>query len=300
LAYVNAQIGKGSGTGFINQNVAPPDWGDWGACGPDAADGASCSITCDNNGPGYVWNIAGPPYVCSDGKWTGGPQSCQFADYQYGKKNCTFPLWSQFQFTQTQCTSNCGGTQTNTRSVYSLGEPGGVPCPALSWTSYCGSLYCTAEMVTGGYYYWGPFCSANAPRTINYRILTDQNIDLYVFDQPDYTRYTWDSDLATPLNTYYYPEYAHLATNYEVDSFTVPAGNCYMLVLDNTNVGPTQVNTQPFNVHFSFSGINTADGFTDYQNQYGVFQPSSVSRSASVSFFAVFLAMIVVVVLQFA
>jgi len=290
VGYVFAQVGQGCG-GLNDPNTQgypfpPPDYGSWGACGQDQVDGGSCNIACDDNGPGFVWTIAGPAYTCTNGVWGGGPQSCQYANYVSGKKNCTVPPWYWYQNTYSGCTSNCGGTQTQTRTPYSLGESGGEPCPSLTWIYNCGQMYCTDTILTQGYYKWGPFCAdSTSSRTVNYRFITDEAIDMYVFDQADYTRYTWDASIINPLNAYYSPAYAHLNTQYQVDSFTVPAGQCYYMVLDDTNVGPTktQQNQVPgipdtFNVHFSFSGINTADGFSDFQNQLGVFQPASASK----------------------
>jgi len=290
---------------MYDQNVPPPDHGDWGACGPDQDDGGSCTITCDNLGPGYVWNVAGPAYTCNNGNWGGGPQSCQYASYQYGKKNCSVPAWNYYMNTYSPCTTQCGGTQTITRSVYSYGEAGGEPCPALSWNQRCGNNYCQDTMLTQGYYRWGPFCAdATSSRTVHYRVQTDENIDLYVFDSADFVRYTWDASLITPLNAYYQPAYAHLSTNYQIDTFTVPAGQCYYMVLDNTNVGPTktQANQNPpypdtFNIRYSFQGINSADGFSDFNYQYGVFQAGSATQ-LSLSFFGAFLTVLTVVVLK--
>jgi len=159
-------------------------------------------------------------------------------------------------------------------------------------------------MVTQGYYRWGPFCAGSSPRTVNYRFRSDRNIDVYIFDSADFVRYSWDASLIKPLNAYYSPAFAHLNTNFEIDSFTVPANACYYMVLDNTNVGPTKTRDDDqdgvpdtFNVHFSFSGINGADGFSDFSHQYGVFQPASASQ-LSLSFFGAFLTILTILVLK--
>jgi len=222
----------------------------------------------------------------------------------YGAKNCTVPAWNFYLNTWSDCTTQCGGTQTITRTVSSYGEAGGEPCPALSWNRRCGNNYCAATMVIQGYYYWGPFCSGATTRTVNYRFRSDRDIDLYVFDAPDFIRYSWDASLIKPLNAYYQPAFAHLNTNFEIDTFTVPANKCYYMVLDNTNVGATKTRDDDqdgvpdtFNVYFSFQGINTNDGFTDFSQQYGVFQPASASQ-LSMSFFGAFLTVLTVLVLK--
>jgi len=289
---------------MLNQNVPPPDFGGYGSCGPDLNDGASCSITCDNLGSGFVWNVAGADYTCNNGVWGGGPQSCQFADYVPGKKNCTYPNFYYYLNTVSACSSQCGGTQTITRSPYAFGEAGGEPCPALSWNRFCGNNYCTMSMDTQGYIHWGPFCAQDTARTINYRFQGDRNIDLYVFDAADYTRYTWDASLVTPLNAYYSPAYAHLNTNFEIDSFTVPPNQCYFFVLDDTNVGPTATrdddnNGVPdqFYVRYSFSNVNAEDGFTDFSYQAGQFQ-AGLASSLSASFFGAVLIVVMALLLN--
>jgi len=198
----------------------------------------------------------------------------------------------------------CGGSQTITRSPFSFGEAGGEPCPDLTWNRYCGNNYCTMSMETQGYIHWGPFCAQSTPRTINYRFQSDRDIDLYVFDAGDYTRYTWDASLIKPLNAYYSPAFAHLNTNFEIDSFTVPANTCYFFVLDNTNVGATKTRDDDqdgvpdtFNIRYSFANVNSEDGFTDFSYQAGQFQAGSAS-TLSAGFFGAVLIVVTALLLN--
>jgi hypothetical protein len=153
-----------------------------------------------------------------------------------------------------------------------------------------------------GYYQWGPFCADTTERTISYRIYTrHNNIDLYVFDRPAFQRYTWDAALTKPQNAYYAPVRAHLNTYFEIDSFTVPPGKCYHLVLDNTNVGPTNGNNgvfDQFTFEFTLQGTNSNDGFSDFSYFKGSFQPAAAVRTSSISFFGAFLTAIIVFILK--
>jgi hypothetical protein len=304
VVYANAQANRDCASfRWTNPNPSyryPAEHGDYGNCGgatiPDAT---SCSIACDNNGVNS-WSVVGTPYYCSNTVLSGGPQSCYFNEYEYGKRNCTVSSWPSAS--STACTTNCGGgTQTFTRTITSYGEQGGEPCPRLAITVPCGNRFCGGSIDQEGYYHWGPFCASSTPRQISYTVSTSQDIDLYIFDQLDFNRYTWDAALATPQNAYYSPVNAYLTTHFESDSFTVPPGKCYHLVLDNTGVGPTNGNNGIFTnvgVSFALKGTNPTDGFSSYYYQTGFYQPASAVRTSSLSFFAAFLAVIVMLMLK--
>jgi hypothetical protein len=242
----------------------------------------------------------GTPYHCDDATITGGPQWCQFDNYVEGKKNCSVTSWNSRA--ETECTTMCGGgTETWQRNVLSFGEEGGEPCPQLAITLPCNTYWCHDNIVSEGYYHWGPFCAGASARTVSYKIRTNQDIDLYVFDEPDFNRYTWDSALATPQNAYYAPVNAYLTTNFEIDVFVVPPNHCYYLVVDNTGVGPTKGQNGVYtNVYFEYSlgGFTTQDGFSDFSYQKGLYQPAAAVRSSSVSFFGVFLTAIILLILK--
>jgi len=299
LVIVSAQSNSDC-TAFRVPNQFPPDHGNFGTCGVTIPHASSCSFTCDNDGALHSWTVSGQPFSCDNTVISGGPQSCIYNNYQYGKKNCTVTSW--FQSQQTQCNTMCGGgTETWTREVTDYGEPGGEPCPRLAITVPCNTQWCSDNIVSEGYYHWGPFCADQNPRTIGYYVNTNQNIDLYVFDDPDFNRYTWDSALAKPQNTYYAPVNAYLHTNFEHDTFVVPPSKCYHLVLDNTNVGPTQGNNGVFtDVFFNFAiyGGNPNDGFSDFSYQSGFYQPAAAVRTSSVSFFGAFLTAVIVLILK--
>jgi len=194
-----------------------------------------------------------------------------------------------------------GGSETWSRTVISYGEPGGEPCPKLAISVPCNTNWCRDNILSEGYYHWGPFCAGQTARTVDYYIHTSQDIDLYIFDELNFNRYTWDSALSTPTNSYYAPINAYLTTNFEADDFTVPAGKCYYLVLDNTGVGPTKGNNGVYeNVYFEFSigGVTPADGFSDFSYQKGLYQPAAAVRSSSISFFGVFLTAIILLILK--
>jgi len=277
----------------------PPDHGNFGTCAITIPHAGDCAYQCDSD-PLHSWTLVGAPYHCNDQVVTGGEQQCIFNDYVQGAQNCTVTPWSPNA--DTDCNTMCGGgTQTYGRRVITYGELGGEPCPALSITVPCHREWCRDNIVSEGYYHWGPFCAGQAQRTVGYYIHTSQDIDLYVFDEPDFNRYTWDSALSTPQNAYYSPVNAYLTTNFEADSFVVPPGKCYYLVLDNTGVGPTKGNNGEYeNVYFEFAirGVTPADGFSDFSYQLGLYQPAAAVRSSSVSFFGVFLTAIILLILK--
>jgi len=225
---------------------------------------------------------------------------CVFNNYEDGKRNCTVTSWNQR--TETDCNTMCGGgSKTWQRTVVSYGEPGGEPCPRLALSVPCNTNWCTDNIVSKGYYSWGPFCAGTNARTVGYYFNSNQDVDLYVFDSVNYARYTWDSALTTPQNTYYSPVNAYLTTNFESDTFVVPSGQCYYLVLDHTDVGPTKGNNGEYtNVFFQFGirGATPADGFSDFGYQKGLYQPATAARSSSVSFFGAFLTGIIVLFLK--
>jgi len=281
----------------------PPNFGDYGTCkqGIRLASGDSCSITCNNDGL-HTWLVDGDPYTCTNGVPGGGPQKCVFQGYVQGKKNCSVSAWSS----DTGCSFGCGdATTTRSRTIMTYGEQGGVPCPALSWTNPCtpqqGQQDCHSDMYSAGYYHWGPFCAGATDRTISYWFNTQGNeIDFYLFDQSNFNRYTWDAALTTPQNAYYYPVFAYLKTDYESSSFIVPAGKCYKVVIDNTNVGPAKGNNGQFNeftFYYQFRGVTTLDGFSDYSMLEGYYQPASAFR-ASISFFGVIVTAVLVLLLK--
>jgi len=297
--YANAQANADCSAMKAQNGQFPPDYGDFGSCGVTIPHSSNCTFSCDNNGLDS-WTLQGLPYSCDDSQLTGGPMYCSFNNYVPGKKNCSVTSWQNRA--QTECNTMCGGgSSTWTRTVLSYGEPGGEPCPRLALIVPCNSQWCNDNIVSSGYYYWGPFCADANPRSIGYYVNTDQNIDLYVFDEPDFERYTWDSALSTPQNTYYSPVDAYLTTNFESDTFIVPPGKCYYLVLDNTAVGPTQGNNGVYtNVFFNFAirGATYADGFSDFGYQKGLYQPAAAPRGSSVSFFGAFLTSIIVLILK--
>jgi len=296
--YANAQSNQPC-QAFSVPNRFPPDHGNFGTCGSTIPHLGTCSYSCDSDTIDS-WSLVGTPYTCNNGQISGGPMKCVFDNYVQGKQNCSVTSWGNVA--QTQCNTMCGGgSETWTRQVISYGEPGGEPCPRLAITVPCNTFWCSDNILSEGYYSWGPFCADTTPRTIGYYINTNQNIDIYIFDAPDFARYTWDSALSTPLNTYYQPVNAYLTTNFETDTFTVPVGSCYYLVIDNTNVGPTQGNNGVFtDVFFNFAirGGTPDDGFSDFGNQLGFYQPAAASRSSSLSFFGIFLTSIIVLILK--
>jgi len=285
---------------FTFPNYIPPNHGNFGTCGNTIPHLGTCNFHCDTEGS-FSWTLVGQPYSCNNGVITGGSQSCSFNNYVYGAANCTVSPW--YSRAQTDCTFQCGGgTQTWTRTIQSYGEPGGEPCPVLSVTVSCGQTWCQDNIVSQGYYRWGPFCAGSTARTVGYYVYLSQDIDLYVFDEPDFNRYTWDAALSTPQNSYYAPVNAYLTTNFETDTFTVPPGKCYYLVLDNSNVGPTKGNGNGVftDVWFQYAitGATSADGFSDFSYQSGFYQPAAAVRSSSVSFFGIFLTAIIILILK--
>jgi len=280
-----------------------PDHGNYGSCSQPLAHTENCTIACDSNGM-FDWVPVGQPYQCISGEWHGGPMSCQYVNAIPGKQGCEVSSWTSGSTDASDCTFSCGGgTRAFTRNVLDYGEPGGEPCPQLSINAPCGSFRCYDLIQSEGYYHWGPFCAGATQRRIEYYINTDRDMDLYIFDAPDFARYTWDSALSTPQNAYYSPVNAYLKTNFEHDTFTVPPNKCYHLVVDNTNVGPTkgqgdQGQFVETNVFFYLKGMSSADGFSNYYTQQGFYQPATAVQSASVSFFGVFLTAIVVLVLK--
>jgi len=283
---------------FPNRGV-PPDHGNFGTCGSTIPHAGACNFQCDSN-PSYQWTLQGNNYTCNDNTISGGPQSCRFENYVFGKQNCTVSSWNSRA--ETDCSSMCGGgTETWTRRVVSYGEPGGEPCPTLAITVPCGDRWCHDNIVSEGYYHWGPFCAGQAQRKVGYYVRTNRDIDLYIFDQPNFNRYTWDSALSTPQNAYYSPVNAYLTTNFESDSFIVPPGKCYYLVVDHTGVGPTKGNNGVYervDFDFAITGISPADGFSDFSYQKGLYQPAAAVRSSSISFFGVFLTAIILLILK--
>jgi len=286
-------------TAFTFPNRIPPDHGDFGSCGSTIPHLGDCNYHCDSNSINS-WTLVGPSYHCDDQTVTGGNQYCRSDNYVSGAQNCTVTSW--FAGARTECNTMCGGgTQTWTRTVTNYGEPGGEPCPVLALAVPCNTNWCSDNIVSEGYYYWGPFCAGETARTVNYYVYTSENIDLYIFDEPDFDRYTWDSALSTPTNAYYYPVNAYLTTNFEADDFIIPPGKCYYLVLDNTGVGPTQGNNGVYdNIFFEFAirGVTPADGFSDFSYQKGLYQPAAAVRSSSVSFFGVFLTAVILLILK--
>jgi len=284
----------------FNLNEPPPDYATYGSCksGQNTlSSGASCSISCYNDGPSSMWRVAGAPYTCTDGVLSGGPQFCVYENYQSGASNCSVSSWSSI----TPCTFGCGqASATLSRSINSYGSVGGVPCPALSFSFPCQNGDCNTMTYEAGYWKWGPFCAGTNARTINFMYNTfGNNIDMYLFDSANFNRYTWDAALTTPQNSYYYPVEAYLNNYYQSSSFVVPAGQCYTFVLDNTNVGPGKpANTNmPFFMVWQFSGTTSNDGFVNYNMQEGYFQPASAFR-ASVSFFGAFVTLVLVIFLK--
>jgi hypothetical protein len=165
----------------------------------------------------------------------------------------------------------------------------------------CGPRWCNEWVEGQGYYHWGPFCATSTPRQVSYTVNSNQDIDLYIFDHKDFNRYTWDASLSKPSNAYYAPVNAYLTTHFESDSFIVPPGHCYHLVLDNTGVGPTSGNNgiyTPVNFNFALRGANPTDGFSDFNYQRGFFQPASAVRTSSLSFFGAFLVAIIMLMLK--
>jgi len=278
----------------------PPDHGDFGSCGVTIPHLGSCTYSCDSD-QFNTWSVVGTPFSCDNQELSRGPMSCAFNNYVHGKRNCTVSSWNQRA--ETECNTMCGGgSQTWTRTVESYGEPGGEPCPRLAITVPCNTGWCQDIILDKGYYSWGPFCAGSAPRTVGYVVNTNQDIDLYIFDQSNFMRYTWDAALPTPQNTYYQPVNAYLTTNFESDVFTIPANQCYYLVLDNSDVGPTKGNngdySQPVYFNYAIKGANIADGFSDFGYQKGSYQPAAAVRSSSVSFFGAFLTAIIVLILK--
>jgi len=300
IVCVSAQSNRDC-TAFSFPNRIPPNHGDFGSCSSTIAHGSSCNFNCDSDSINS-WTLVGDPYACDNSVVTGGPQWCRFDDYVSGAQNCTVTSWNSRS--ETDCSTMCGGgTETWTRRVVSYGEPGGEPCPVLSIAVPCHTEWCNDNIVSEGYYHWGPFCAGASDRTVSFYIRTDQDIDIYVFDQPDFNRYTWDSAMATPQNAYYSPAMAYLTTNFETDSFVVPKTKCYYLVIDNTNVGPTKGNGQngefiPVNFNFGIYGATPADGFSDFSYLKGLYQPAAAVRSSSISFFGVFLTVIILLILK--
>jgi len=286
---------------FTFPNQIPPDHGSFGTCSASIPHGGNCSFTCDSDSLNS-WSLQGAPYHCDNGVISGGPQTCKYNNYVPGAQNCVVSSWNSIS--DTVCSTGCGGgEQSWTRRVLSFGTAGGEPCPTLAISVPCNTGWCSDNILSRGYYHWGPFCADTEARTINYYVYTSENIDLYVFDQPDFDRYTWDAAMVTPQNAYYYPVDAYLTTNFEKDSFTVPAGSCYHLVLDNTAVGPTQGNAntgQYDNIFFFYTiqGGTAYDGFSNFNMQAGTYQPAAAVRSSSVSFFGVFFTAIVLLVLK--
>jgi len=285
---------------FTFPNQIPPDHGSFGTCGNTIAHATTCSYSCDSD-PINHWTLVGPAYSCNDGTISGGPQWCRFDNYVSPAQNCTVTSWGQR--TDTDCNTMCGGgSEAWTRRIISYGEPGGEPCPTLAMNVPCNTQWCSDNIISEGYYHWGPFCAdSTESRTVGYYVHTSENIDLYVFDQPDFDRYTWDSALSTAQNAYYSPVNAYLTTNFEHDTFTVPPNQCYHLVLDNTAVGPTQGNNGVYdNIYFEFAmyGVTADDGFSDFSYQKGLYQPAAAVRSSSVSFFGVFLTAIILLILK--
>jgi len=287
---------------FVFPNYIIPDHGTFGSCAGTIPHLGSCNFDCESNSVGS-WTLVGNPFTCNNNVISGGPQYCRFNNYVWPAQNCSVTNWGTRS--TTDCSSMCGGgSYTWTRQVQSYGEPGGEPCPVLSVTVPCGDKWCHDNIVDEGYYHWGPFCAGQTQRIVTYYVNTfGQNIDLYVFDQANFNRYTWDAALSTPQNAYYYPVTAYLNTYFEHDSFVVPPGQCYHLVLDNSNVGPTKGNGQNgafTNIYFEFaiSGVTAADGFSDFSYQRGLYQPAAAVRSSSISFFGIFLTAIVLLVLK--
>jgi hypothetical protein len=300
--YINAQVNNDCAAFVFGGNNPPlPDHGDFGTCGARIPNLGSCQFSCDSDSLNS-WTLVGSPYTCNAQVRSGGPMSCVFNNYVPGKKNCSVSGWSAQS--ATDCSTQCGGgSRTYIRSVISYGEPGGEPCPRLAISSPCGTSHCTDTINAEGYYHWGPFCADDTARTIGYYVRTTngQDIDLYVFDELDFNRYTWDSALSTPTNAYYAPKQAYLTTNFETDTFVVPAGHCYYLVVDHTGVGPTKGNNgvyDPFNIEFSIRGGTPYDGFSDYAYLRGLYQPATAARSSSVSFFGAFMTAIIVLILK--
>jgi len=288
-------------TAFTFPNYIPPDHGSFGSCGNTIAHGSDCSFSCDSDSLN-TWTLVGTPYHCTDGTISGGPQWCVFNNYVPPAQNCTVTGWGSRA--ETVCNTMCGGgSETWTRRVVSYGDFGGEPCPVLAITVPCHTEWCYDWIYSAGYYHWGPFCAGETTRQISYYMNSNRDIDLYIFDTPDFNRYTWDSTLSTPQNAYYSPVNAYLTTSFEADSFLVPPGKCYYLVIDNTNVGPTkgQNDDGSFDdVYFNFAirGVTPADGFSDFSYQKGLYQPAAAVRSSSISFFGVFFTVIVLLILK--
>jgi len=186
-----------------------------------------CSQLCDS---GVTFRS------CNNPTPSGGGAYCTGINFDYCNTqpcvNCTVSDLTWYS----PCTVPCGGGTTwRARYIIQQPGPGGTPCPQLNFTYPCNTDFCMEELGGYGFYFWGPFMG---PGPLKYNIWAwDANVDVFVFDQPNFLQYQFDVQRPTPFNTGYSPLRAMLNVDNAADTVPLDTTSQYYLVVDHTWVG---------------------------------------------------------------
>jgi hypothetical protein len=93
-----------------------------------------------------------------------------------------------------------------------------------------------------GYFFWGPF---KGPGPLVYNIVAiDTQLDVFVFDQPNFFQYQYDAARVTPFQTGYAPVRSMLNILNAQDTVPLDTTSSYYLVVDHTLIGGAQGTNQ--------------------------------------------------------